>query len=322
MAGRGRAAPPARRGGLLFRERSQEEPDYRALETDGDHQIRDYPGLTVAETVVNGPRRAALDEGIGSSPTICRPSRATAKATDDEPRDPGWRRPDGQRSAIVRRRSRRRLARAPGHAGGLGRDELPEPPAGVELVELPARKVAVVVSPAAGPTPCLKEQEDRLRGWLAKRGESPGRARICLLQFADDPRPLRRNEVLAGNQLKLDFSSSNASAASARRRPCWRASDWPGRSPAFILDRQYAVADRQPVHGQRHQPARAFPGDDLEMIGFAADHHAQRDIGVILAALGCQRDRPGQLQRAGHGDRLMRMARRLDRAARPPAACR
>ena len=46
-----------------FREKSIEEPDYRALETDGDHQIRDYPALTVAETVVEGSRRDALDEG-------------------------------------------------------------------------------------------------------------------------------------------------------------------------------------------------------------------------------------------------------------------
>ena len=47
-----------------FKERSTEEPDYRALESDGDHQIRDYPALTVAETVVNGPRREALGEGF------------------------------------------------------------------------------------------------------------------------------------------------------------------------------------------------------------------------------------------------------------------
>ena len=47
----------------FLREKAQEEPDYRPLETDGDHQIRDYPALTVAETVVNGPRREALDQG-------------------------------------------------------------------------------------------------------------------------------------------------------------------------------------------------------------------------------------------------------------------
>ena len=42
----GVAAGAALLGGAAiyyFRERSQDEPDFRALETDGDHQIRDYP---------------------------------------------------------------------------------------------------------------------------------------------------------------------------------------------------------------------------------------------------------------------------------------
>ena len=47
-----------------FRERQTEEPDYRPLATDGDYQIRDYPAVTVAETVVEGPRRDALDRGF------------------------------------------------------------------------------------------------------------------------------------------------------------------------------------------------------------------------------------------------------------------
>ncbi len=49
------------------------------------------------------------------------------------------------------------------------------------------------------------------------------------------------------------------------------------------------------------------------MIGLAADNHADRDEGVIL--VGRQRDRAGDLQSAGHGDRLVRMAGRLDRGA-------
>ena len=47
----------------FLREKSQEEADFRALESDGDYQIREYPPLTVAETVVEGPRRDALDGG-------------------------------------------------------------------------------------------------------------------------------------------------------------------------------------------------------------------------------------------------------------------
>ena len=45
-------------GGAFYvlQERQTEEPDYRALKTDGDFQIRDYPAMTVAETVVQSRR--------------------------------------------------------------------------------------------------------------------------------------------------------------------------------------------------------------------------------------------------------------------------
>src|SRR3546814_17048914 len=59
----------------------------------------------------------------------------------------------------------------------------------------------------------------------------------------------------------------------------------------LVLDRQDTVADRKPVHRQRHQPARALAGDALEMIGFAADHAATRDIGVVTAPLARESDR-------------------------------
>src|SRR3546814_12596603 len=46
----------------------------------------------------------------------------------------------------------------------------------------------------------------------------------------------------------------------------------------LVLDGQYAVADRESVEGQRHDAARAFVRHHLEVIGFAANHHAERDI--------------------------------------------
>ena len=59
------------------------------------------------------------------------------------------------------------------------------------------------------------------------------------------------------------------------------------------------------------------------MIGLAADHHAERDEGAEAAAPRGQRDRAGQLERAGDGDRLMLVAGGLDRGARAGrAACR
>ena len=50
--------------------------------------------------------------------------------------------------------------------------------------------------PAAGPTRLLAEQEDRLRGWLAKRGvKGEGEPEYAFYNSPMIPGPLRRNEV-------------------------------------------------------------------------------------------------------------------------------
>jgi DNA gyrase inhibitor GyrI len=196
----GVAAGAALLGGAAiyyFRERSTEEPGYRPLETDGDPQIRDYPALTVAETLVNGPRRDALDQGFRTlADYIFAKSREGEKlpmtvpvmqdsgdpmASDpplfDDDLEGAW------RTRFVM-------------PSGRSRDELPEPPEGVELVELPARKVAVVSFAGRATDSLLKEQEDRLRGWLAKRGEkSNGEPEYAFYNSPMIPGPLRRNEV-------------------------------------------------------------------------------------------------------------------------------
>jgi DNA gyrase inhibitor GyrI len=133
-----------------YREKQTEEPDYRAIATDGDFQIRDYPALTVAETVVEGPRKESLSEGF-------------ALLAD-----------------YIFAKSR----------------ELPEPPEGIELVEIPARRVAVVSFAGRPGDIGLTEQEDRLRGWLARRGEtSEAEPEYAFYNSPVIPGPLRRNEV-------------------------------------------------------------------------------------------------------------------------------
>jgi hypothetical protein len=180
-----------------FRERSQEEPDYRALESDGDHQIRDYPALTVAETVVNGPRRDALDQGHriladylsarsrdGDELPMLNPviqDAGAPMASDpplfDDDLEGAW------RTRVVM-------------PAGRSHDDLPDPPEGVELVELPARKVAVVCFSGRWTDALLAEQEDRLRGWLAKRGVRPkGEPEYAFYNSPMIPGPLRRNEI-------------------------------------------------------------------------------------------------------------------------------
>ena len=178
-----------------FRERSQEEPDFRSLETDGDHQIRGYPALVVAETVVNGPRRDALDEGHriladylsarsrdGEEIPMMNPliqDSGDPMASDpplfDDDLEGAWR--------------TRLVMPAP-------LDELPEPPGGVELVEIPARKIAAVSFSGRWTDALLKEQEDRLRGWITKRGmKAHGAPEYAFYNSPMIPGPLRRNEV-------------------------------------------------------------------------------------------------------------------------------
>lgn len=180
-----------------LRERSSEEPDFRPLETDGDHQIRDYPPLTVAQTVVSGPRREALGEGFRTlADYIFAKSRDGEKLPMTVPvmqdsGDPMASDPpmfdDGLEGAW-----RTRFVMP----AGRDPDELPDPPEGVELVELPARKVAVVTFAGRATDALLAEQEDRLRGWLAKRGErSNGEPEYAFYNSPMIPGPLRRNEV-------------------------------------------------------------------------------------------------------------------------------
>jgi len=180
-----------------FREKQTAEPDYRALTSDGDYQIRDYPAIVVAEVVVEGPRKQALGEGFrlladyiyaksrdGEELEMTVPviqDSGDPMASDpplfDDELEGAWRTrfvmPEGRTMA-----------------------DLPEPPAGVELVEIPARKVAVVSFAGMAGDKSLADHEDRLRGWLARRGEaSEAEAEYAFYNSPMIPGPLRRNEV-------------------------------------------------------------------------------------------------------------------------------
>ena len=187
-------------GGAAFyylREKQTEEPDYRALISDGDYQIRDYPAVTVAETVVEGPRRDALDRGFRRlADYIFAKSREGEKLEMTVPvmqdgGDPMASDPplfdDDLEGAW-----RTRFVMPSGRSSG----DLPDPPEGVELVELPPRKVAVVSFSGIANDRLLSQQEDRLRGWLARRGEaSEAEPEYAFYNSPMIPGPLRRNEV-------------------------------------------------------------------------------------------------------------------------------
>ena len=180
-----------------LREKQTEEPDFRVLATDGDFQIREYPDMTVAETIVHGPRKRALDKGFraladyifaktrdGEQLPMTVPvmqDTGDPMASDpplfDDDLEGGW------RTRFVM-------------PVGRTTDNLPEPAEGVELVELGPRRVGVVSFAGRPDDRGLAEQEDRLRGWLARHGEVSGaEPEYAFYNSPFIPGPLRRNEV-------------------------------------------------------------------------------------------------------------------------------
>jgi len=189
-------------GALVYylREQSTGEPDYRALASDGDFQIRGYPAMTVAETVVFGPRKRALDQGYRALSDYIAAKRRDGErlpmmvpvmmdAGDPMASDPplfddelegGW------RTRFVM-------------PAGRSKADLPSPQEGVDLVELEPRRVGVVSFAGRPGDRSLAEQEDRLRGWLARHGEaSEAEPEYAFYNSPVIPGPLRRNEVWLG----------------------------------------------------------------------------------------------------------------------------
>ena len=181
----------------VFQERQTEEPDFRAIRTDGDFQIRDYPSITVAETVVQGPRKAALSQGFQIiADYIFAKSRPGEKIDMTVPvvqdsGDPMASDPpmfDDELEGAWRTRFVM--------PAGRSTSNLPSAPSSIELVDLPPRKVAVVSFSGRAGDRMLAEAEDRLRGWLARHGElSNAEPEYAFYNSPMIPGPLRRNEV-------------------------------------------------------------------------------------------------------------------------------
>ena len=179
----------------LLREKATPEADYRVLASEREFEIRGYAPMTVAETVVRGERKNALNEGyrILSDYLTARTrpgerlpmhvpvlqDAGNPMATDpplfDDEVEGGWRvrfvMPEG---------------------------ELPEPPEGVTLAGLPSRRMGVVSFHGTAHDERLAAAEDRLRGWLSRHGE-PCRNSEPEYAFYNSPMIppiLRRCEVL------------------------------------------------------------------------------------------------------------------------------
>ena len=186
-------------GATLYylKEKATEQPNYRTLRSDGDFQIRSYPEIVIAETVVQGNRKQALGEGFrrladyifaksrpGEQLAMTAPvvqDSGDPMASDpplfDDEMDGAW------RTRFVM-------------PAGRATDDLPEPLDEIELVAIPPRRVAVVSFAGRPDDRDLAAQEDRLRGWLARLGEkSEAEPEYAFYNSPMIPGPLRRNEV-------------------------------------------------------------------------------------------------------------------------------
>lgn len=167
--------------------RNTEQPEFMAVRTDGDFELRDYPPLVVAEVISHGDRERA------SGPSFRR--LAAYIFAQDRPRG-------GERIAMT----------APVLQQESGADAwrmrfvmpsqytletLPPAPTDITLTEVPARRMAAVRFSGNGDAADLAAREVSLRRWMEAQGITPvGEAEFAFYDAPMVPGPLRRNEVL------------------------------------------------------------------------------------------------------------------------------
>ena len=172
-------------GWFLYRERSVEKPNYRIIEEDGDFELRDYPALLVAETVVQGDREHGLDQGF-------------ARLADYI----FARHREGEKVAMTAP-----VLSSPAPGGGwLTRfvmpayytaDSVPEPGADIRIATIPPRRVAALRFHGGPVSAALGAREAQLESWVgAKKLKPTGPAERAFYNSERIPGPLRRAEVL------------------------------------------------------------------------------------------------------------------------------
>jgi len=171
-------------GYYLARERRTERPDYALLDSDGDFELRDYPPLLSADARVAGERKDALGRGFRILADYIfaksRPGAAiemTAPVLSDPAGEAGWR--------------TRFLMPA-----SFTRQTLPAAPAGVTIVEIPARRVAATRFAGMAGDQTLEAEEAALRRWISDNDLIvQGPAEHAFYNSPMIPGPLRRNEI-------------------------------------------------------------------------------------------------------------------------------
>lgn len=175
-------------GAWWYATRNIETPNYVVVSRDGDFEIRDYPALTVAEVVRDGPRGEALRGGFRPlSGYIFAKERDGAKIAMTAP---VTQEPVGEESWRVRF--------IMPEAWSL--EDLPAPARDdVRLERTEPQRFAAVRFSGGWRDEAMAEQEERLRAWIDARELVPTTAPTYA--YYNDPFTpgfLRRNEVLIG----------------------------------------------------------------------------------------------------------------------------
>lgn len=189
-------------GGWYLFEKLSEKPRHRTLEREGVFELRAYPALLVAETVVHDERVPALEEGFrlladyifaksrgGEKISMTAPVLSdreganervamTAPVLSEEAEGGGW------RTRFVM-------------PAKYDRATLPPAPPGIAITVIPAREMAAVRFSGGSEDANLERQETRLRDWMAASGfEAAGAPEYAFYNSPYIPPFLRRNEVL------------------------------------------------------------------------------------------------------------------------------
>lgn len=193
--------------GLVQPAAATEEPDYQLLEKDGAFELRQYPAMLAAETLVTGADfEDAGDIAFGRLfRYITGNNRAQAKIAMTAP---VIQTAEGPPTAGEKIAMTAPVIQQPGASGGYRvaflvpaeytTDTVPQPldPA-VRIVSTPARLVAAFTYSGRMSAEAHREKEASLRAELGRRGlEVAGEAITAQYDAPFIPGPFRRNEVL------------------------------------------------------------------------------------------------------------------------------
>jgi hypothetical protein len=186
--------------GYWLNERNTEQPEYRLVRKDDAFELRDYPALLTATVTLTGGRENALNRGFrrlaGYIFAKDRPGEQiamTAPVMQDKDRKIAMTAPVLQDAADDPESWRVRFVMP----GEYTRETLPEPPAGIEIAEIPRRRVAAIRFSGSANDRALRRREDELRRCLEAEGLQPvGGFEYAFYNSPFIPPFLRRNEVL------------------------------------------------------------------------------------------------------------------------------